>query len=207
MGRLKFVSHLDMNRYMLRLVKLAGLPIWFTEGFSPRPHISFALPLSLGFESEYEVVDMKITDDDYSNEQVKDALCNVAVEGLEIIKITEPKQKPSEITFAGYKLIFDCDESKLQDFKEFLNRDEIIVSKKNKKGIINSINISPKIKKFSLEQVKNETVMDIVLPAGGNENLNPILILTAFENDNKTKLPPVAMVRTIILNSDMEIFE
>jgi len=196
-----------MNRYMLRLVKLAGLPIWFTEGFNPRPHITFALPLSLGFESKYEVVDMKITDDDFSNEQVKDALCKVVVEGFEIIKVSEPKQKPSEITFAGYKLIFDCDESKLQNFKEFFKSDEIIVFKKSKKGIINTINIAPKIKKLSFEQGKDETVLNIVLPAGGNENLNPILILTAFENSSKTKLPPVAMVRTSIFNSDMEIFE
>jgi len=196
-----------MNRYMLRLVKLAGLPIWFTEGFNPRAHITFALPLSLGFESEYEVVDMKIMDDDYTNEQVKDALQKIVVQGLEIIKVCEPKQKPSEITFAGYKLIFDCDESKLQDFKEFLKRDEIPVSKKNKKGIVNRINIAPKIKNLSISQVGNETVMNIVLPAGGSENLNPILVLTAFENDSNTKLPPVAPVRTIFYNSDMEIFE
>ena len=207
LDRLKFVSHLDMNRYMLRLVKLSGLPIWYSEGFNPRAHITFALPLSLGYESEYEVVDMKIIDDDFTNEQVKAALDKVVAKGLEIIKISEPLEKPSKITYAGYKLIFDCHDSELDDFKEFLKRDEIHVSKKNKKGIINSIDVAPKIKNLSFEQLQDEIVMNIILPAGGNENLNPILVLTAFENESKTKLPPVAMIRTMLYNSNMEMFQ
>ena len=33
-GRMKYVSHLDMNRYMVRLFKVANIPAWYTEGFS-----------------------------------------------------------------------------------------------------------------------------------------------------------------------------
>ncbi len=51
-GRMKFISHLDMNRFMTRMILKSGLPVWYTEGFNPRPYLTFALPLSLGFESE-----------------------------------------------------------------------------------------------------------------------------------------------------------
>lgn len=206
-GRMKFVSHLDMNRYVLRLVKLAELPIWFTEGFNPHAHITFALPLSLGFESEYEAVDMKIIDDDFSNEQVKDALNKSAAVGIEIIKVCEPKNKACDIAFASYKLIFDCEESKLNDFKQFLKSEEINVSKKTKKGKINIINIAPKIKDLSFTQSADEIVMNIILPAGGTENLNPMLLLTAFETATNTKLTPAAMVRTMLYTADMEMFQ
>ena len=51
-GRMKFASHLDMNRLMTRLIRLSNIPIWYTEGFNQHPYITFALPLSLDHLSE-----------------------------------------------------------------------------------------------------------------------------------------------------------
>ena len=56
----KYISHLDLNRCMLRAVRRAQLPIWYTEGFNPHPYISFLLALTLGVESEGEPVDIRI---------------------------------------------------------------------------------------------------------------------------------------------------
>ena len=64
-GPLKFVSHLDMNRVMIRLLRLSKVPVWYTEGFNRHPYITFALPLSLGFSSEYEVMDFRFDNDDF----------------------------------------------------------------------------------------------------------------------------------------------
>ena len=64
-GPLKFVSHLDMNRVMIRLLRLSKVPVWYTEGFNRHPYITFALPLSLGFSSEYEVMDFRFDNDSF----------------------------------------------------------------------------------------------------------------------------------------------
>ena len=64
-GPLRFVSHLDMNRVMTRILRLSKVPVWYTEGFNPHPYITFALPLSLGFSSEYEVMDFRLDDDNF----------------------------------------------------------------------------------------------------------------------------------------------
>lgn len=40
-GRLKYISHLDINRVMSRALKRAGIPLWYTEGFNPHPYMSF----------------------------------------------------------------------------------------------------------------------------------------------------------------------
>ena len=58
-GRLKYISHLDINRAMSRALKRAGIPLWYTEGFNPHPYMSFSLPLSLGVESLCESVDLR----------------------------------------------------------------------------------------------------------------------------------------------------
>ncbi len=40
-GRLKYISHLDINRAMSRALKRAQIPLWYTEGFNPHPYITF----------------------------------------------------------------------------------------------------------------------------------------------------------------------
>ena len=38
-----------MREYkMIRTIRRAGIPIWYTEGFNPHPFMTFAMPLSLG---------------------------------------------------------------------------------------------------------------------------------------------------------------
>ena len=55
LGRMKFISHLDMTRFMSRLITKANIPVWYTEGFNQHLYMNFAVPLSLGFEGLYEV--------------------------------------------------------------------------------------------------------------------------------------------------------
>ena len=60
-GRVKYISHLDLNRCMLRAVRRSGLPAWYTEGFHPHMYLMFPLALSLGAESTCEVMDIRLT--------------------------------------------------------------------------------------------------------------------------------------------------
>ena len=59
-GRLRFVSHLDLQRYMHRAINRTELPVAFSLGFNPHPIISFASALAVGWESEYELLDIKL---------------------------------------------------------------------------------------------------------------------------------------------------
>ena len=54
-----YISLLDMQRVMQRILKRSGLPVWHTLGFNPHIYMTFACPLSLGQESECECVDVK----------------------------------------------------------------------------------------------------------------------------------------------------
>lgn len=55
---LKFISHLDLMRLWERAIRRAGLPLAYSEGFTPHPRISLAAPLSLGVTSEAELMDI-----------------------------------------------------------------------------------------------------------------------------------------------------
>ncbi|MFA6350538.1 MAG: TIGR03936 family radical SAM-associated protein [Candidatus Omnitrophota bacterium] len=53
-GIIKYISHLDLMRTFTRAMRRAGLPLKFTEGYSPHPKFSIKKALKLGIESEHE---------------------------------------------------------------------------------------------------------------------------------------------------------
>ncbi len=54
MGQMKFISHLDLARLFQRAARRAEISLIISQGFSPRPKISFKRALKLGVESESE---------------------------------------------------------------------------------------------------------------------------------------------------------
>lgn len=60
--RVRYISHLDVLRYWERAIRRAGLPLAYSQGFTPHPRLAFAGPLPLGFTSEGEVMDVTLTE-------------------------------------------------------------------------------------------------------------------------------------------------
>ncbi len=61
-GDLKFISHLDMCRTMIRAIRRAGLPINYSQGFHPHPKLAFTAALPVGTESRAEYLDMELAE-------------------------------------------------------------------------------------------------------------------------------------------------
>ena len=58
---IKFISHLDIMRLWERALRRAQICLAYSEGFSPRPRISLAAPLSVGVTGEAELMDVFVT--------------------------------------------------------------------------------------------------------------------------------------------------
>lgn len=63
LGKIRFLSHRDIARVWERGLRRAGVPVAYSEGFSPRPRISFGLALSTGYESLGEYLDVDLAAD------------------------------------------------------------------------------------------------------------------------------------------------
>lgn len=61
-GDLRLVSHHDLVRCLERMSRRASLPVGWTQGFNPRPKITFSLSLALGIEGRREVVEFEFTE-------------------------------------------------------------------------------------------------------------------------------------------------
>jgi radical SAM-linked protein len=63
LGKVRWISHRDVARALERAFRVVQLPLAFSEGFSPRPKVSFGLALSTGHESDAEYVDLVLAED------------------------------------------------------------------------------------------------------------------------------------------------
>jgi radical SAM-linked protein len=81
-GKVRFTSHRDLARMWERALRRSGLPVAWSQGFSPRLLISFGLALPTGCESGAEYLDVHLPEPGAeawglggSDDQVAAALC------------------------------------------------------------------------------------------------------------------------------------
>jgi radical SAM-linked protein len=104
-GDLRLVSHHDLLRCLERMLRRAAVPMALSEGFNPRPRITFALALGLGIEACREVVDLKLTEPITPSELLR-RLAAVAPPGFDWVDarplaLDSPPPRPS---FVEYEL-------------------------------------------------------------------------------------------------------
>ena len=202
-GRMKFVSHLDMNRFFIRLFRIANVPVWYTEGFNKHVYISFALPLSLGFESMYEIADFRIVDDAYTDEMLLADLNAHTVDGIKFVDAFEPVLKAKFAVRSVYRISVKNVSADILD--EFFHRPRIISEKRNKKGEYSEIEISHFIEDLLIASDNDGAVINITLPSGNDISINPVLFFSAFEKETGI-ICEYHIVRTAVLDSDKKIF-
>jgi radical SAM-linked protein len=79
----RYFGHLEMVNIFQRALKRAGIVVRFSEGFHPKPKISFDDPLPVGIESQQERFTLSVPDD-LRPRQVKDLLNAHLPAGLSI---------------------------------------------------------------------------------------------------------------------------
>jgi len=61
-GKVRWTSHRDVARIWERVIRRVGLPVAYSQGFSPHPRVHFGLALSTGHESGAEYLDIDLDD-------------------------------------------------------------------------------------------------------------------------------------------------
>lgn len=206
-GRAKYISHLDLNRCMLRTFRRSRLPIWYTEGFNPHPYYSFALALSLGFESSCEILDFNLNED-IPYDEIKDKLNAVMPEGMRIVKVAEQKQKITAIAKAEYSfsLVSDETDELFAAVQELIASPEILIEKKTKKGL-KTVDIKPDMEILTCNKAENSIDISMYLPAGTQTNYNPTLFIEALKKTTEIPFETKNIRRTAILCADNTVFE
>ena len=140
-GALRYTSNLDVAKIWERVLRRAGLPIMYTQGFNTRPRIQLAMPLPLGISSECEILDIALREEiEIRVETLTQQLLRVAPSGLTIHHIEEVALRAStmhtRIVSAEYRVRFvDHVRPQLlqQKINEVLQHDSIVVERVRKR--------------------------------------------------------------------------
>lgn len=177
-GILKYFSHLDWQNTFLKAMQRTNLKIAYSYGYNPKMKISMGIALPLFCESETELVDICLWEND-TVDYVESEVQKVLPEGSKILRVEQiPQSVPAieeEVYWAEYEVkIFD---ENVYDFGQFvyntlrvLESDEILIDKKTKKGLDKTIDYKHSIGEFRFESGS----LFIVLKTGKSTNVPPL---------------------------------
>lgn len=186
-GNIRYTSHLDILRLFKRSFKRVGIKLAHSQGFNPHPKMSFAQPLSLGYESAGEYLEFE-TVEAHDPAFIQERLNTVMPEGLGVLSCEHMentgKTLAARTEAASYEIILPGDYAKMDlagILQAYLAQPEIMVKKlQRKSGKEVILNIKPMIKKLDGIVDHNHIMLYTMLSAGSNENLSPELVLSSF---------------------------
>lgn len=210
-GRACYISHLDLMRTFQRAFLRAEVPIKNTEGFNPHAFVSIALPLSVGYSSDCELLDFVLLDG-VTKEEIPARLNAVLPEGITIHQCYDGEQAIKKLTWLDWTITMEYDNGVPAEAKERLNellsRDSVVIQKKSKKAKsgFTEVDIIPRIRSYELSEKENALTLWAVLSAQ-NPGLNPDLALSAFRQEYPELTPDfVRCHRNEVLDGDGKVF-
>lgn len=182
-----YIGHLDLARAMSHLLTRSGLPVYYTEGYNPRPKMVFASPLSVGCGGEREIMDIRIRED-VSNEAVLRRLQQVSVCGLDILDVYDAERKLTEIAYAKCRLVFHLPAVSVEAAETVRNRfaSPILMMKKSKSGT-KEVDITTLIRSLDVCCCPENGTMTVeaVTANDGVRYLNPEYIADAIAQETE----------------------
>lgn len=183
-GSAVYISHLDLMRLFQRAFKRAGLALTHSKGFNPRPSVSIALPLSLGVSSRCELLDFTLEGVPVSNEEICHKLNRCLVEGVKVLQVYDGGSKIGNLAFLDCVVTLEYDralpENAAKQIEELFAREEVVVDKKGKNGIVEQ-NIIPMIRRMTVEQGSTQELKLFAQVCCQNPTLNPMQLSAAVE--------------------------
>ena len=141
-GKVRFISHRDVARIWERALRRVGVSVAYSQGFSPRPKLSFGLALSTGHESEAEFLDLELLDEDgdwtvVRGEDLAARLTVALPVGLDVVVVAPVEKGDSlqqAVTSCTWAIEVDDVDREYMDawVAGVLSREEIVVERERK---------------------------------------------------------------------------
>ena len=174
-GYARFLSHLDVVRNFHRACRRRQIPLMYSQGFNPHPKMSFGPPLSLGYTSSAEFVDLEI--DSAYKRNLQDDLNPALPEGLRIIRVQKVENPGDSLVSLINAFLYEVDlgdrnvdaENFDKALDALLKAESIEVSRKVK-GKFKTVDIRPYIESISRRgktlQIKTRSIENRTVRVG-----------------------------------------
>ena len=200
--RLRFISHLNLQRFFQRALNRTGLPIAFSQGFNPHPLLSFGSALALGWTSEYEIIDVKLAVPmgRKRTEEAMRAALPVDLPVLEVRLVDDKHPAPMAMVCASdyeVELSGANAEATINAIDAFLAKDSVMAMRKTKSGE-KEVDIRP----WAFEIVRTEAGFNARLKATEKDTLKPDLLIRTLADIAGVTAPEAKIHRKCLLGED-----
>ena len=141
-GAARFFGHLELMSIFSRAIRRAGIAVKFSQGFHPKPKISFEDPLPLGMESRHEILRLIVMDRSTPDEIIpllnKELPVGLCVQSCRRIS---RKTKPADASETHYKVEIKDGVFEKKRIKSFIERSDWVIRRKNRKGRMREIDL------------------------------------------------------------------
>lgn len=172
---MKYLGHLELMKLFERAFRFEKLPLKYSEGFNPLPRMTFASPLSVGYSSDAEIMEVQLTEE----VAIEKVLNFNMPEGIVFkrAKYVECKQSlMAAIDYAEYTItceaVSEINEALLT---RFMGEEAVFYDKKTKKGGMKQVNLLEQLKAidFKTDEENGKLVFKVILASGSTGSLNP----------------------------------
>lgn len=190
-GDLQFISHRDLLSVMTKIFVRAKAPLWYSKGFNPHAKLIFALPLSVGVQSECEYLDVRVERAIPPSELMEHINAEVTEE-LRFIDAYYPETALEDIYWAEYDFTIKtegADENMAREIEGLLTAEQVIILKKAKdkheKIYFKEVDIAPYVRDVSVKFDGGLIKINAKLSASINQthpHINPENIVTMLKD-------------------------
>jgi len=188
LGKVRWTSHRDLARMWERACRRVGLPLAYTEGFSPRPKVSFGLALPTGAESLAEYLDLELAEGSEVDVEGLPELVSPALPvGVDVVATAaiEPRT-PSlqeDVESCTWRLELHCSVAEASSLVERALASPSLLVERERKGQLSVDDVRPAI--LALDAgvtAEGETELEALL-ATRPRALRPAELLRALDPD------------------------
>ena len=189
-GNLQFISHLDLQKAMAKVLVRAKAPLWYSKGFNPHAKLIFALPLSVGAQSECEYLDVRV-ERAIPPLELMEHINNELTDELRFVDAYYPETALEDIYWAEYDFSIKttgADENLAREVEKSLNAEQVIILKKAKdkykKIFFKEVDIAPYVRDVSVGFDGEIIKINAKLSASINQthpHINPENIVTMLK--------------------------
>ncbi len=195
-----WISHLDTMRLFQRAFRRADVAIRRTGGYSPRDHVSIALPLSVGVESRCELLEFDAQGADLA---ALPALLNATLPvGIRVLDAYESARSVKEIAWLQCEIDLEYDqgvpEGASAAIAGLLRGGQVLVEKKTKKGMA-EIDIRPMLHALEVRDGESGVLTLCCTVHAQEPSLNPALLVAAIERYLPEDRPDFSKIRRLSL--------
>jgi len=201
--QIKYISHLDMMRLFQRALRRSGLPLAYSEGFSPHPRFNLAAPLPVDVTADDELGEVFFKEEIAPEEFIL-KLKKQLPEGLEIKRAQAVDKQapalPSLVSAALYQARLVTVSPQLEvnieayrsALERLLDKEEILAPRSSRKGKRKTnVNVRPYINEayFNGDEHEDQVVLKLLLQTGSRGGVSPVFVLEQLDFELGEKRP------------------